>query len=159
MSHRNVQKEDFVGKTITDLECDAVNIIRFTFDDGTRLALEVDAMGHGIYGMVACDECVEEPQPPYSSTFILSTYVPKAELAEALHVWIHTPIIRLHKYAGDGVDLYLRIVSHASGLTYEEVKNRWKSHDDGIIEARRWVKNTLFYRLNADPASILRPHD
>lgn len=58
MSHRDITEADLLGKTITKVECEAVNILRLGFSDGTALAIEVDAFGHGIYGMVACDECV-----------------------------------------------------------------------------------------------------
>ncbi len=155
MAHRDLTKEDFIGKTVTDFECDAVNVIRFVFEDGTRLAIEVDAMGHGIYGMVACDECVDEAPIPLRQ----SVYIPKANLATAIRTWMYTPVKELHLATPDDTDLYLRLVAHANGDTYENTRRLWKLHDDGIIEARRWVKHTLFHRLHVDPASILQVHD
>jgi hypothetical protein len=59
MSHMLVRKRDFTGKTIARVDAKAVNIIRFWFTDGTAVALEVDAVGPGIYGIVACGACIE----------------------------------------------------------------------------------------------------
>lgn len=61
MAHHDVNPKDFEGKTIARLEASCVNVIRFFFTDGTAIAIEVDAVGIGIYGMVQCDVCVEPP--------------------------------------------------------------------------------------------------
>lgn len=58
MAHRDVKRSDFEGKTVAKIDCRAINIFRFYFTDGTALAIEVDAVGLNVYGMVACDVCV-----------------------------------------------------------------------------------------------------
>lgn len=58
MSHRDPKRKDFVGKKIVRCDVSCVNIWRFWFDDGSAIAIEVEAVGSGIYGMVVCDECV-----------------------------------------------------------------------------------------------------
>lgn len=57
MSHRLLRSSDFKGKTISRIDAHAVNVTRFYFTDGTSATIEVDALGHGVYGMVLCDEC------------------------------------------------------------------------------------------------------
>lgn len=59
MSHRLIKNavKDFVGKTIARVDARAVNVTTFYFTDGTSIIMEVEAVGPGIYGMVACDEC------------------------------------------------------------------------------------------------------
>ena len=59
MSHGPVRSKMFVGKTIESVDCRAVNILRFYFTDGTAIALETDAVGIGIYGIVACETCAK----------------------------------------------------------------------------------------------------
>ena len=44
-------KKEFVGKTIVDVDTRAVNYVVFTFSDGSKAAIEVEFVGHGIYGM------------------------------------------------------------------------------------------------------------
>jgi hypothetical protein len=58
MSHRNPKPRDFVGKTIKRIDTRAVNVWRFFFTDGTAIAIEVEAVGLGLSGMVVCDACV-----------------------------------------------------------------------------------------------------
>lgn len=59
MSHRNLKRSDFEGKTVQRFVCDAVNIITFHFTDGTALAIEAELMtSYQLPGMVACDECI-----------------------------------------------------------------------------------------------------
>ena len=149
MTHRDLEKRDFVGKTVIDFECDAVNIIRFTFDDGSRLAIEVDAVGPGIYGMVACDECAATR--PH-------TRVSEARLLAGVLRWANTPINALSKFIADGQDLYLRIVAEAAELEYDVVRSSFKT-DAGIKEARRFVKSKIFTILTLAPCSILQVHD
>lgn len=62
MSHRNLTKTDFEGKTIREVDVTAANMVRFVFTDGTMLAIEVDDIGggYGIYGIFACDECAHD---------------------------------------------------------------------------------------------------
>ena len=61
MPHRlHPRKKDFVGRTIKRVDSSACNIWRFEFEDGGSVALEVDALGHGLYGLVVCDECAAE---------------------------------------------------------------------------------------------------
>ena len=58
MSHRlHPCKTDFVGRTIKRVDSGACNIWRFEFEDGGIVAIEVDALGHGLYGLTICDEC------------------------------------------------------------------------------------------------------
>ena len=52
--HRPLQRADFEGKTIREVDVRAVNIIRFYFTDGSSIAIE-----HERDGMVACDVCVK----------------------------------------------------------------------------------------------------
>lgn len=55
--HRDATPEDFVGKTIAEFDGSSINIWRFVFTDGTRLAIELETFGEAGYGMVICDEC------------------------------------------------------------------------------------------------------
>lgn len=61
MSHKLLKNKDFAGKTIEQIDAKAVNIVYFYFTDGTSLAIEVEAVGPGIYGLVTCDECKAPP--------------------------------------------------------------------------------------------------
>jgi hypothetical protein len=61
VSHRLIKASDFVGKTISRIDAKCVNVTRFWFTDGTAVAIEVDAVGPGIYGMVSCEECAPMP--------------------------------------------------------------------------------------------------
>lgn len=47
-----INKRSFVGKTIKRMDTRAVNVIRFYFTDGTSAEIEVESLGHGVYGMV-----------------------------------------------------------------------------------------------------------
>jgi len=64
MTHRKLKASDFVGKTVAQVDVRAVNIIRFFFTDGSALAVEVDHFGSDLWGMVACDECTDDPASP-----------------------------------------------------------------------------------------------
>ena len=155
MTHRDIRKEDFVGKTVIDLDCEAVNIIRFKFEDGSALAIEVDAVGLGIYGMVACETCaVINETPP-----VTETQVDEAALQAAIRGWAHTPISRLNAFVEDGEDLYLKIVARAARLHYEKVVELHQARDRGIVDARRKVKHNVFRILMSDPTWILPIHD
>lgn len=44
-------KEEFVGKTIVDVDTTTVNYVVFTFHDGSKAALETEHHGNGIYGI------------------------------------------------------------------------------------------------------------
>lgn len=55
MSHRKLKRSDFVGKTIKDVDCRAVNTISFLFTDGTALAIETET-----HAIVACDVCLSK---------------------------------------------------------------------------------------------------
>lgn len=57
MSHRNPRRTDFAGKTIKHVDTRACNVWTFHFTDGTKLAIETEHIGHGLYGMVVCDTC------------------------------------------------------------------------------------------------------
>ena len=48
---REITKEDFVGKTIQEVECDAVNYLKFIFTDGTTLELEVERLDYNVMGI------------------------------------------------------------------------------------------------------------
>lgn len=50
-----IRKKDFIGKTIQNMDVRAVNVVVFTFTDGTRVELEVEGLGNGIAGIVQCD--------------------------------------------------------------------------------------------------------
>jgi hypothetical protein len=41
-----------VGKTIKRIDETACNCLNFEFTDGTELLLEVEAVGHGLYGNI-----------------------------------------------------------------------------------------------------------
>lgn len=152
MAHRDIKKDDFVGKTITDLDCEAVNIIRFTFEDGSRVALEVEAVAPGIYGMVACDACAPASTPPARER-TQSTTIAESALDNVVKLWTMTACPSL------GKDLYLALVSAASCIPYNKCVALFKEHDDGIIQARRYVKRKIFGKLINDPSSVLRIHD
>lgn len=49
-----VEKRLFINKTIKDLDTQACNVLGVIFTDGTRIDLEVEALGGGIYGIVSC---------------------------------------------------------------------------------------------------------
>jgi hypothetical protein len=61
MPDRDPVPEDFVGKTITGFEPDAINIWRFRFSDGTAIAIEIEGFGPAGPGLVVCDECAQTP--------------------------------------------------------------------------------------------------
>ncbi len=48
-----IKKHLFVGKTIERIDADSVNVTRFYFTDGSVVEIEVEAMGHGVYGIVS----------------------------------------------------------------------------------------------------------
>lgn len=87
------------------------------------------------------------------------TAVDPAALRGAIRMWLRTKIFELHKLAGETEDLYLKLVSIATELTYEEVFTRYKNGDEGINAARRLVKRDIFARLLVAPTSILTIHD
>lgn len=60
MPDRDPVLADFIGKTITDFDGSCINVWRFRFSDGTALAIEVESFGHGLMGMVVCEECAAE---------------------------------------------------------------------------------------------------
>lgn len=62
MSHKLLKNKDFAGKTIKRIDAKAVNIVTFYFTDGTSTAIEIEAVGPGIYGLVVCDECAAPTQ-------------------------------------------------------------------------------------------------
>ena len=45
-----VDKTSFENKTIKSIDTTCVNVIHFTFTDGTEVTLETEPVGHGIYG-------------------------------------------------------------------------------------------------------------
>lgn len=45
-----VKKSSFEGKTIKEIDTRCVNVIVFHFTDGTKIGLETEHAGHGIYG-------------------------------------------------------------------------------------------------------------
>ena len=47
-----VLPQDFIGKTIEGVDVSCVNEMKFFFTDGTIVALEVDSLGGGLYGLV-----------------------------------------------------------------------------------------------------------
>lgn len=51
MFSRKLEKSDFVGKTIKDVDCRAVNVLKLFFEDGTSIEIDVESFGHGISGM------------------------------------------------------------------------------------------------------------
>lgn len=56
--HHEPRPEDLVGKTIARFECDAVNVWRLFFTDGTAVAIEAETMGlYHVAGMTLCDTC------------------------------------------------------------------------------------------------------
>ena len=159
MTHRNVQKEDFVGKTVTDLDCAAANILRFKFDDGTTFALEADVISGNcpVPIIQQCDHCGDfcEEEEETKSVASFTTIVDDLALRAAIRLWLHTPILPWTK----GQDLYLAIIAHATQLPYEEVLENYTNGDTGLQAARRKTKRTIFNRLLTDPTSILLCHD
>jgi len=61
--HRDLSECEhlFVGKTVERVDFSMVNVVRFWFADGSRIAIEVASVAPGISGMVACDDCTETP--------------------------------------------------------------------------------------------------
>ncbi len=59
MSHRKLVPADLEGRTIVKADCRAENLLRLTFSDGTRLAIEVEQ-----WTMVACDTCAAPKKQP-----------------------------------------------------------------------------------------------
>jgi hypothetical protein len=50
---------------------------------------------------------------------------------------------------------YLKILSAASGLVEEEVKQRLSNGDDGLYQARATTKRLVFEKLNPIPPEVL----
>ncbi len=88
-----------------------------------------------------------------------STFVDEVALRAVVRLWMFTPCLRVQTIAGERQDLYLKLVAHAAQLSYDEARQRWLLHDDGIVEARRRVKRMIFNRLMRATASILQVHD
>ena len=56
--HRRPKKKDFEGKKIVKFILQADNIWKFQFEDGSRLAIQSDFLGHhGLPCMELCEEC------------------------------------------------------------------------------------------------------
>lgn len=154
MTHRNVQKEDFVGKTVVDLDCTAVNILRFKFADGSTFALEADILSSacGLAIIQQCDHCgdfCEDEKEKLEASLV--TIVDDVALRASIRLWLHTTMLRPTK----DQDLYLFIIAHATQLPYEEVLENYNKGDTGIQTARRKTKRIIFARLCTDPASTL----
>lgn len=49
---RKPKNKDFEGKKIIKVDVSAINSWTFCFDDGTSILIEVEAIGHGLYGML-----------------------------------------------------------------------------------------------------------
>lgn len=49
---RKLEPKDLVGKTVKHVECTSVNYVVLHFTDGTKLELESENVGHGIYGII-----------------------------------------------------------------------------------------------------------
>ncbi len=158
MTHRNVRKEDFVGKTIVDIDCAAVNVVGFKFEDGTTCALEGEILSPQcpIPIIQWCGHCAESCEVEEETT---RTIITPNGLHNATHTWLTTAIDKLPDVATEGQDLYLRLVANAARLPYEEVLRRYQALDPGIVEARRTVKRHIFNRLLAYPSSVLSVHD
>lgn len=66
MAERKPRRRDFVGKTIVAFDGRACNLWRFTFSDGTAIAIEADIESFGSYGgipvMQVCEECAEQQE-------------------------------------------------------------------------------------------------
>ena len=56
--HRRPRKRDFEGKTIKRFRCDADNVWRFWFTDGTAFAIQSETFC-GVACMEICEECVK----------------------------------------------------------------------------------------------------
>lgn len=156
MTHRDVRKEDFVGKTITDVNCAAANVLRFKFDDGTTCALEGELFANSIPIIQWCDHCGTFCE---SEEEVTSTNVDVIHLRTAIRIWANTAASQLPPVAANGLDLYLQLVASAARLSYEETARRFRDGDKGIVEARRSVKRQVFERLLNYPPSILQVHD
>lgn len=56
MNHQSKKRQDqfrklFKGKTIKKVDAKSVNHLIFHFEDGTKSELEIEYMGHNIYGI------------------------------------------------------------------------------------------------------------
>lgn len=49
---RHLTPKDLEGKMVKHVECDSVNYVALYFTDGTKLELESESVGHGIYGIM-----------------------------------------------------------------------------------------------------------
>lgn len=89
-----------------------------------------------------------------------NTRLDAAVLHKHCMTWLKkTRISRLVNEVGPGVDFYLKIVSEAAQLTYDETRERFRNGDPGLTEARIWVKNFMWALLYINPTSILDVHD
>lgn len=59
-THRRPEPSDFEGKTVLRFECDADNIWRIWWTDGTAFAIQCEIFGpYSIPGMELCDVCID----------------------------------------------------------------------------------------------------
>ncbi len=49
-----INKKLLTGKTIKAVDDEAANVVGLIFTDGSRVDLEVEAVGPGIYGIITC---------------------------------------------------------------------------------------------------------
>ena len=57
-----INKKLFVGKTIQALDTRACNVLGIVFTDGTRIDLEVEGLGGGLYGIVTSTNQPHHPR-------------------------------------------------------------------------------------------------
>lgn len=161
MAHRNVVREDFVGKTVVGINCRAVNMLQFEFSDGSRVALEASTVTEArIPAIQACEDCVDSAEefdesPPTAKPPLVSTFVDVNALYRAINTWRGWQTNKLTDLVSDTQDLYLKLVAIATELPYDEVLVRFGRGDRGILDARRAVKRSIWGRMLRDPASIL----
>jgi len=97
--HRDVDPKSFEGKTVKRVDAHAVNIIKFEFTDGTKTSLETEAVGHGLIGIVQCDECADlcspdgipwvTDRPTVPGAYWVTQKLPKGEIVDCVRFVQH----------------------------------------------------------------------
>ena len=49
--------KQFVGKTVTAVDADSINVVRFEFTDGTTIAIDADEQHYGIAVIQVSADC------------------------------------------------------------------------------------------------------
>jgi hypothetical protein len=62
MAYRRIRDSDFIGKTVSRIDSEAINYVRFYFTDGSSISLETERVVGGVMGIMAFEEKVGTPQ-------------------------------------------------------------------------------------------------